>query len=144
MVTAVARFVPHTTAAIAKLTAADLLVGNSVKPDGGGWQGETGESEYIPYVVFWPGGGSPDGNLAQPYQYLDYGWQTTCVGVDPDQAGTLLDDVCAAYVGQRLAVPGRSTYRIQLELARPIERDDTATPHLYYGVAQFTLRTQAA
>lgn len=140
----IARSAPHTTAVLAKLAAAALLVDNSQKPDGGGWAGEPGNSAFRPYAILWPNPGNPDGSVSEPYEYLDYAWQLTCVGCTAGQVEVFADEVRLALVGERLTIPGRSTYRIQQDLIRPVERDDAATPFLFYVVAQFSLRTQAS
>ena len=134
---------PHTAAFLTALQAAGLAVKVGVAPSGGGWQG--GRSSFVPYAVLFPMPGNTDGDLADPNTYLDYQAQVTVVGVTADQTEATMDKAKAALVGARLAVAGRSSYRVRLEPGgRPITRDDQVTPAEYYCSAIFSLRTGPA
>ncbi|GII87062.1 hypothetical protein Ssi03_50520 [Sphaerisporangium siamense] len=136
---------PHTVAFTTALAAADLAVDVGVAPAGAGWQGEPGESQFVPYVVLFPSPGSTDGDLGDPNAYLDYETQATVVGVTPAQVERAMDKVKATLVGRQLDVTGRNSYRVQLgEGGRPISRDDSVQPPEYYASALFTLRTGPA
>lgn len=135
---------PHTTAAHALLTAAGIRADVAKPPDEAGWQGQEGASEFRSYVVLYPGAGATDGTVAEPYEYLDYRLQATCVAASAAGAGILMDRVKTALVGVQLAVPGRSSYPGQKILEQPIRRDDAVTPPLFYLVAEFSWRTQSA
>lgn len=135
---------PHTDAVVAALEAAGLLVGRGKKPPGSGWQGEAGESEHVPYVVLFPWPGSTDGNLADPHEYLDYTFQTTCTAATQEGAEAVIDIVKATLIGVRLAVVGRSSYPVYPLLDLPVRRDDQIAPPVHYSVAQFRVRTQPA
>jgi hypothetical protein len=134
----------HTDAFVALLEDADLLVGRGEQPPASGWQGEEGRSEFRPYVVLYPSPGTPDGNVAEPYEYLDYTVQATVVAATQEGAEAAMDRTKTALVGVRPAVADRSSYRIQLLVDRPASRDDTLAPPLHYAVAQFRVRTQPA
>ncbi|OLT24416.1 hypothetical protein BJF79_13825 [Actinomadura sp. CNU-125] len=140
--TTVAAAAPHTTAVKAALESIGLAVGRGIQPPASGWQGQEGHSPHIPYVVLYPGGGTVDGTVAEPVEYLDYTCQLTCVGASQDAAETVADLAKAALVNQTLTVPDRASYRGQLLLDRPAERDDTAAPPVHYVVLQLGWRTQ--
>ncbi|MFC5744828.1 hypothetical protein [Actinomadura rugatobispora] len=134
---------PHTDAVVAALQVADVAVGRGEKPPGAGYQGQDQNSQHIPYAVLFPTPGTPDGNVAEPYEYLDYTVQATCVGATQEGAEALADMVKVALVGQRLAIAGRSSYRGELLVDRPATRDDTVVPPEHYAVLQIRWRTQS-
>ncbi|RCG31985.1 hypothetical protein DQ384_05435 [Sphaerisporangium album] len=144
-VSAAAPAAPHTAAFTTALVAEDLAVDVGVAPEGAGWQGEPGQSAFVPYIVLFPSPGSTDGDLGDPNAYLDYETQATVVGATAGQVEQVMDKVKAALVGRQLAVAGRNSYRVQLgEGGRPITRDDTVQPPEYYASALFRLRTGPA
>jgi hypothetical protein len=134
----------HTDAVAARLVGAGLLVGRGQRPSGAGWQGSVGASTFRPYVVLYPSAGLTDGNVADPHEYLDYTFQTTCVGNTQEGAEAVSDLVKAALVGVRLTVSGRASYPVYL-LADPVgQRDDAVSPPLHYLTPQFRFRSQPA
>lgn len=135
---------PHTDAVKAALEDADLPVGRGEQPPGSGWHGEPGVSVFSPYVVLFPTSGRPDGNVSEPHAYLDYSVQVTVVAATSDGAEAAADIVKATLIGLRLHVAGRSSYRGQLLVDRPIARDDAVAPPLHYAVLQIGFRTQPA
>lgn len=145
MVTELAAAAPHTTALIELLESAGILAGRGEHPEGGGWQGEPGRSDYIPYVVVYPFPGSPDGNTAEPYEYLDYKAQVSCWGATAVHVEEFADRVRGALIGKRLTVPGRSSYPIGTPpgAGRPVARVDQVQPPEYHAVVEITARTQA-
>ncbi|MFI7630270.1 tail completion protein gp17 [Microbispora rosea] len=135
---------PHTDAVLAALEAAEVLVGRSVSPPGGGWQGEPGHSDYVPYAVVYPSPGVPDGNIAEPLTYLDYSAQISCWGTTASQVEVVADQVRAALVGKRLTVPGRSTYPVQQPPGSvPVQRFDQPPPAVFRAVVEIAFRSQA-
>lgn len=134
---------PHTDSLAAALAAAGLLVGRGGEPSGAGWQGEPGASTFVPYVVLYPTPGTPEGDLADPNEYLDYRCQATCVAATQEGAEVVADAV-KTLVGQRLAVAGRFAYPVTLTLDRPATRDDTVTPPLHYAIVELAFRTGPA
>lgn len=134
---------PHTDALQAALTDVGVLVGRGKKPDGGGWQGEPGKTDFKAYAVLYPGAGIPDGEMADPNEYLDYRSQVTCVGATQDGAEAI-GDLVKTIVGQRLTVAGRDTYPVYLTLDRPASRDDDVTPSVHYSVLELAFRTGPA
>jgi hypothetical protein len=135
---------PHTDAMAAALTNAGLLVGRGKKPDGGGWQGEPGQSEFRPYGVLYPGTGTTDGDLCDPHEYLDYSAQATVVAATQDGAEAAMDIAKTALVGRRLDVAGRSAWPVYIDTDRPATRDDTVAPPVHYAVAVFRFRSGPA
>lgn len=135
---------PHTDAVVAALTAAGLAVGRGEKPDGAGWQDQEGASDHVPYAVLYPTPGTTDGNVAEPYEYLDYLVQVTCVGATQEAAEAVADIAKTTLVGQRLAVVDRSSYFGELLVDRPATRDDTVVPPVHVAVLQVRWRTQPA
>jgi hypothetical protein len=135
---------PHTDAVVAALQAAGLLVGRGEDPPGAGWQGEPGASVFKGYAVLFPTPGIPDGDLADPNEYLDYTFQATCVAATQDGAEAVADAVKTALVGRKLAVTGRYAYPVYLTLARPVSRDDKVKPVVHYAVIQLGFRTGPA
>lgn len=134
----------HSDAVVAALTAAGLLVGRGKQPAGSGWQGTPGNSQFKAYAVLYPSPGIPDGNLADPNEYLDYTFQLTCVAATQDGAEAVSDIAKATLVGARLNVSGRSSYPVYLVADPVTQRDDAVSPPLHYCTPQFRVRTQAA
>lgn len=134
----------HTDAVEVALAADDLVVGRGQAPTAGGWQGEPGASTFQAYVVLYPTPGTYDADLADPLEYFVYGCQFTCVAARQQDAETLADRVKALLVNQLLTVDGRASYRGQLEVDRPVTRDDVTAPPLHYAVLQLSWRTQPA
>jgi hypothetical protein len=134
---------PHTDALMAALGDAGILVGRGKKPDGAGWQGEPGESEFRSYGVLYPGAGTTDGDLCDPHEYLDYSCQITTVGATQDGAEAVMD-MAKTLVGRRLDVDGRSAWPAYIDSDRPATRDDTVSPPVHYAVAVFRFRSGPA
>lgn len=134
---------PHTDGVAAALEAIGLAVGRGEEPAGAGWQGEPGDSEFTPYAVLYPTPGIPDGDLADPNEYIDYSCQATCVAATQEGAEAVADAV-KTLVGQRLAVVGRFVYPVTLILDRPASRDDSVKPVIHYAIVQLRFRTGPA
>lgn len=139
----IAPAVPHTDAVVAAIAAIPMLVDRAKQPAGSGWQGTPGGSTYKRYAVVYPSPGIPDGNEAEPLEYLDYEAQINVFGATETQAETAADDVRGALIGRRLAVAGRSTYRVQTPAGqRPIFRDDSVPAPVYMAVVEIAFRSQ--
>lgn len=135
---------PHTDAVEERLTTAGVLVGRGKKPDGGGWQGEPGTSEFRRYVVLFPSAGTTDGDLGDPHEYLDYRVQATCVAALQEGAEDLAGTVLTTLVGVRLTVTGRALYPFQVDSSSPATRDDQVAPPVHYAVVQLSCRSGPA
>lgn len=122
-----------------------MLVARATMPDGAGWQGTPGRSDFHRYAVLYPSGGTPDGSIAEPLEYLDYRAQINIFGVTEVQAERAADDVRAALIGRRLQVEGRSTYRVQApQGGPPVVRDDSTPIPEYMAVVEIEFRSQPA
>jgi hypothetical protein len=135
---------PHTDGVEAALEAAGLLVGRGRQPAGSGWQGQEGASDFLAYVVLYPSPGATDGNVADPHEYLDYSFQTTCVAASQEGAEAVADLVKTALVGQTVTVTGRACYPVYAVADPPVRRDDTVTPPLHISTPVFRFRSQPA
>jgi hypothetical protein len=135
---------PHTAATAAALTAASLHVGRGAKPAGSGWQGEPGASDFVPYVVLYPGGHLDDGVLGDPWEDLDYRVQATCVAGTCEGAELVADIVTATLIGKVVPVPGRGMYPFQLSGGAPASRDDQVEPPVHYAVLNLMARSGPA
>ena len=141
----VAPSMPHTDAVVAAIADIPMLVDRAKKPAGGGWQGSPGTTSFVRYAVVYPSPGFPDGNISEPYEYLNYQAQINIFGASPTQAGDGADDVRAALIGQRLTVAGRSTYRVQAPPGqRPMIRDDSVSTPVYMAVVEIEFISQPA
>jgi hypothetical protein len=140
----VAAATPHTDAVLAAIRAIPMLAERGIKPATGGWQGNPGTSTFLRYAVVWPSPGVPDGNLAEPLEYLDYTAQINVYGATATQSEQAADAIRAALIGRRLTVAGRTTYRVQSDGGAPLIRDDGATPALYMAVVEIKVRSQPA
>jgi hypothetical protein len=134
---------PHTDAVVAAI-APVMLVDRGRKPSGGGWTSNPGTSTFIRYAIVYPSPGQPDGNEAEPLEYLDYSAQISIFGASHSQVEAGRDAVSAALIGRRLVVAGRSTYRVQSPGGPPITRDDSVQPSLFMGVVEIAFRSQPA
>lgn len=132
----------HTDAVVLALVAAGLKVGRGEKPPGSGWQGQEQYSQHIPYAILYPTPGSAEGNLAEPYEYLVYTVQITCVAAEQEGAEAVADIAKTTLVGQQLNVSGRSSYLGELIVDRVATRDDTAVPPEHMAVLQVRWITQ--
>lgn len=136
---------PHTDAVVAAIAAIPMLVGRAAMPDGAGWQGTPGQSDFQRYAVVYPFPGTPDGNAAEPLEYLDYQAQISLFGVTETQAERAADDVRAALIGRRLDVEGRSTYRVQTPPGgKPVTPDNSVFPPEFMAVVEIVFRSQPA
>ncbi|KAB2347350.1 hypothetical protein [Actinomadura rudentiformis] len=135
---------PHTDAVVSMGTSAGLLIGRGKPPEGAGWQGEPGASTFEAYVALFPMTGDVDADLGDPAHYFDYGCQFTCVAATQEGAEAVSDAIKATFVNAKLIIPGRASYRGQLQVDRPASRDDRTAPPLHYAVLQITWRTQPA
>jgi hypothetical protein len=123
-----------TNALLALLEATPIEIGDGDVPDGAGWQGAKGASQYKPYAVLYPlltdtGADDPDmGSLGQPYDDGRSWYQVTCVGGDRDQCELVAGIIRRALIGARPEIEGRTVQAITCdEFVGPL-RDDTTDP----------------
>jgi hypothetical protein len=136
---------PHTDAVVAAISAIPMLVDRAVMPQGAGWQGTPGQSTFVRYAVVYPFPGTPDGNVAEPLEYLDYQAQISIFGATARQVEDAADEVRAALIGRRLTVAGRSSYRVQTPPGgRPVTVDNSVYPPVFMAVVEIAVRSQPA
>ncbi|MFI7113958.1 hypothetical protein ACIBK9_47110 [Nonomuraea sp. NPDC050227] len=141
----VAPSTPHTDAVVEAIAAIPMLVDRAKLPSGAGWQGTPGSSSFVRYAVVYPFPGTPEGNTAEPYEYLNYQAQISIFGATATQAERGFDDVNAALIGRRLDVAGRSTYPVQAPPGqRPLRRDDSLPTPVYMAVVEIQFKSQPA
>lgn len=123
-----------------------ILVGDSEKPAGAGWQGPPGDSDFEPYIVVYDlRSGLYDGPMNGPEEDGETAIQCTCVGVVPSQVRLVADLVRDALLTETITVVGR-----RVSLVRPdagpggVDRDDDVTPSLFYATPRFTISTTPA
>jgi hypothetical protein len=118
-----------------------VLVGDSQKPDGAGWQGPAGDSEFWPYIVVHDLRSLFDGPMNGPEEDGETSIQTTCVGCVPSQARRVADRVRDALLTQAITVDGRRVTRVRPDGGHGVERDDAVTPPLFCAAPRFTIST---
>ncbi|MFN2636907.1 MAG: hypothetical protein ABR585_07775 [Gemmatimonadaceae bacterium] len=144
MIIPIARITPHTDAVVSAIEAIPMPVERAAKPADGGWRGNPGTTDYVPYAVVYPSPGTPDGNEAEPLEYLNYSAQINIFGITETQVERAADDVRVALIGRRLAVVGRSTYPVQTPGGPPIRPDNSALPPVFMAVVEIAFRSQPA
>lgn len=84
-------------------------VGDAEAPDGGGWQGEVNDSDFVPYTVVTPMG-SPQGEgpIGDAQSIVEFQYGLTCYGVSREQCEWMADEA-------RLA--GKTLVRTTVELS---------------------------
>lgn len=136
---------PQTSALVTHLqtTLGGALVGRGAKPDGAGWQGAPGHSQFIGYVVLRGiPGGEIDGTLGQPNRDGDTIIQADCYGADKDQAEQLGDAVDAALLGvPPLTIAGRAVRWCRPDIPRGDARIDPDQPSIWVSTGRYGLGT---
>lgn len=138
----------HVQAVVDHLTAGGLLVGDGKPPDGHGWQGPPGQSEFARYAIVWRIG-SKDRWRWSLQGDVDEARVTVfvrCFGADVRQAEELLDDVSVRLLardadGYLLDVPGRQV----MHVAQDVGTTSTETNYAETGLPEagdyWTIRT---
>lgn len=116
----------HTTALVALLEAADLVVGDCAPPTVP--YGRQNSSRFIPYCVVYQYGQSFDGSLGCPDDDSDLEWQVTCVADTRAACDTLRHQVNTALIGQSLTVSGRTVPRIRANGGAYTHRERAESP----------------
>lgn len=142
MIIPLAPSAPHTDAVVDAIEAIPMPVERAAKPADGGWQGDSGTSDYVPYAVVYPSLGMSEGNEAEPLEYLNYSAQINVFGITETQVERAADSVRAALIGRRLTVVGRSTYPVQTPGGPPIRPDTSAVPPIFMAVVEIAFRSQ--
>jgi hypothetical protein len=119
------------------------LVGDHEKPKDGGWQGDPGQSDWVPYVVLTATPSQPPtGDIATPTSDVWFGYAITAVGSSRGGA-----DKIAAAARERLATvarqktsDGRTISQVRMMRYGGIERVP-ANPTLYLVTDQISVWT---
>lgn len=117
---------------IAQVAGTGVLVDDGKQPDGSGWQGASGASDFIPYVVVHPvPGGGLDGSLGDPHADAEVVVQLTCVGASRAQCELVADRARTATVGTHPVLDGAAVTLISIDTLAGARRDDTVEPAVW-------------
>lgn len=138
---------PQTTSLIGYLAATtELPVGYGEAPDGVGWQGAAGVSDYQGYGVVHPlPGGQLDGNLGQPSVDGDLVWQVNAFGGTQEHADTIADLFATALLGPlpaaTLLVADRALMWIRADPPHGAARQDADQPSTWWSPGIYRIGT---
>ena len=138
-------FEQHDAAVATAIAATGLLVDVARKPDGAGWQGTEGESDFVVYAMVWPlPGGSRDGSSARPFDDVTLPYQVTCVADTATACRAVADLVETALVDAGVTVDDRFVEPIDpSDAGGGVRRDDdTAGPSLFYAAPRYEVTTR--
>lgn len=132
-----------TEAVIEALEAVYLNVGDSIKPDGGGWQGAAGDSEFVPYTIVNPvPGGFSTGTLQVPSDDVNPDYIISSFGSTARQAQWGDDAVRAVLTAPgAVTVAGRRVMLITPDVDGGVVRDDNVTPPVFYAPTRWRFMT---
>jgi hypothetical protein len=144
-VTAVPRS-PEVDALLAKITRAKILVGDAIRPVGGGFPNEDTSQPFVAYAVLYPGVTTQiDGPVADPNADVIAEYQLTSIGVTRKSASVISDLVKAAILGGTpLAIPNRFVQLVEWTSGHPASRDDAVTPPLFYAIDIYAICSSPA
>lgn len=139
----------HTDAVIAALEAEGLRVGRGTDPDGAGWQGAPGTSDFHSYVVVFPmPGGNRHGPIGDPERDGQLDYQITCVAPDQQACERLVDRCSNALQRANVTVTGRKIISItHQDGAANVPRDDAPEPEapsLFHATPRYRVWSVAA
>ena len=131
-----------TDAIIAMLTIGGLLVGDSEKPAGGGWQGAAGASTFVPYVDVWPTpGGIADGDMARPFSDVEPDYIIRAFGATRAQCEMVNDRVWQLMLSANLTLIGRRVLLVSPEVLPGAVREDVGQPPVWYAPGRWRIMT---
>ena len=129
-----------TLAVIGVLEAAGLLVGDAVKPAGGGWAGAVGDSAFTPYVVVYNlVGGSTGGTLEHSDSDASPTYQFTSTGANRAQTEMVADAARAAILTAAIELPGRKVALCTIDMLGGATRDDDEQPPVWWSPDRYRL-----
>lgn len=106
--------------------------------------GEAPADLTLPYAVMYDAGGAGlDGPVADPHADGAPLLQVTCVGSTREQARWLADKLRPTLL-TRPTVTGQVVWQVSLESSRPVQRDDSTAPPLFYAADQARYLTTPA
>lgn len=132
-----------TAAIVSALEAASIDVGEGEAPTSGvGWSGSPGASTFTPYVVVHAvTGGGFDGPIGDPDQDAAVDYVLTSIGGTQAQAQWMNDLVYSTLKSATLSVSGRSVLRVRPDVEGGAQRDDDATPPVWFSPTRWRVFT---
>lgn len=99
----------------------------------------------VPYAVLYSDLGDYERlTLSQLSDKRTVHFQTTSVGVTPEQARWVALKTRAVCIDALVPLDGRLTWRIAHESSQPVQRDDDLDPPVFYAVDQYVLASVPA
>jgi len=131
-----------TDAVIEALTDADLVVGDGVKPDAGGWQGVPEQSDFVGYVtVHSLSGGVTRGPIEGINDDAEAPYQFSAVGHTRAQCEAMSDLAREAVLNASLTVDGKSVILVTVDMLGGARRDDIEQPPVWLAVDRYRVFT---
>ena len=127
---------------IAHVSGRGVAVGDAEEPDGCGWQGAEGASQFGPYAILVDSVGSIySGPEADTFADVAWQFQFTCVGATGQQARWVADTVTASLIDQSIVFSGDMTLqRVSYNPATGLlSRDDDPPVSLFYSTPRFVI-----
>lgn len=135
----------HTDAVLSRLRTTGLLVGDARKPDGGGWQGSPGQSEFVTYLVLYSLDHrrmGPDAPLSDRLSDPVLRYQVNAVGKDRRSAERAFDLAAGALLNREpLDIAGRETVLLIHETSTGVIPDESLNPPVFVSVDRYRLDT---
>lgn len=140
------RFENLTSAIITHLEDAGLLVGDGVAPEGSGWAGTAGQSNYNAYCVVHPLlGGHEDGSLGEPHSDAQVVYQVSSFGPTREQAEIVASNVDATLKSLPYpSVVGMSIRYVDDDVLGGARRQDELQPPDWIAVPRFRFYVTAS
>lgn len=134
----------HCQAVRAHLIARGVPTGYGERPEGAGWQGAPGQSEFVGYAVIWRIGSVETRNMLLDIAYTEARptVQVTTVGATADQADDVHGLVQDAMLDNSLQIPGRDLEQVQVEVSITTTKDTDEKPPVFYGGARYRIVTE--
>lgn len=99
----------------------------------------------LPYTILWPGGLSMlDGTVASPNRDAHPTFQLTHVSIGPEGAEAQADKARPVALGAITIAGYRQSESSEMEMSRPVQRDNDVEPPLFYVVEQFRIHLTPA
>lgn len=128
--TYIAESLPITDAIVAALKTTGRQIGNGEKPS----SPEKPPPSFYPYAVVHTGIVRLEGSALAPLEDAVHAVQVTSVGLDARGAVRMRDEAKAVLLDPGIDLPGFVPIWRQLVTSRPVERDDTVKPPLFYAI----------
>ena len=136
-----APILPEMQAIVAAIAVSGLPVVAGDLPDGGGWLGAPGASDFQPYVVVHAlPGDQVDGTAAEPTVDTTRLWQVKSVAPTPEGAART-GDLAIATLAEHLTITVRSVLRLRPVGGGGVFIDEEPSPPLWVRFDRFSLTT---